>query len=137
MAATRNSHGLPAPWQQLDLAWTHVRFKNKESDDISVGRFIPNSVDQVITGRCISSGPLSADNSVRSKSSLIANLRLNRKLGAKLELSLDALNHFDRRYKDIESFYAFQLKSVTAPVSAKLVHPGAPRSLRLTLKAQF
>lgn len=150
-----NNHWLPTPWLQLDLdlAWTRARFKNEESDDITVGRYIPNSVDQVITGtvtlkdigpwsasltgRYIGSGPLSADNSVRSESSLIANLRLSRKLGAKMELSLDALNLFDRRYNDIEYYYATQLKSETAPVADKVVHPGEPRSLRLTLKAQF
>ncbi|MDC8786810.1 TonB-dependent receptor [Roseateles koreensis] len=150
-----NNHWLPTPGLQIDLdmAWTHARFKFDASDDITVGRYIPNSVDQVVTGtvtlndlgpwsmslteRYIGSGPLSADNSVRSESSLISNLRLGRSLGPKMQLNLDVLNLFDRRYNDIEYFYATQLKGEPAPVNGKVIHPGEPRTLRLTLKAQF
>lgn len=62
---------------------------------------------------------------------------LSRKLGAKRVLSLDVLNLLDRSCNDIEYFYATQLKSESAPVNDKRVHPGEPRSLRLRLRAQF
>ena len=150
-----NNHWVPRPWLllDLDLAWTHARFRNDESDDITTGKFVPNAVDRVYTGtvtlrdpgpwsmslteRYIGAGALTSDNSVRSSSSLVSNLRVSYKLGPKTRLSLDALNLFDRRYNDIEYFYASQLAGESAPVNDKVVHPGEPRSLRATLRAEF
>ena len=68
---------------------------------------------------------------------LVSNLRVSYKLGAQTRLSLDALNLFDRRYNDIEYFYASQLANESTPVNDKVVHPGEPRSLRVTLRAEF
>jgi outer membrane receptor protein involved in Fe transport len=137
----------------LDLAWTHARFKHNESDDITVGRYVPNSVDRVFTGtamlkdlgpwsvslteRYIGPGALTSDNSVRAKPSLVSNLRLSRKLSPHSELTLDLLNLFDRRYNDIEYYYATQLSGEAAPVPDKVVHPGEPRTVRLTLRMNF
>ena len=150
-----NNHWLAQPWLQfdLDLAWTHARFKNNESDDITIGRYVPNSVDRVFTGtvmlkdlgpwsvslteRYIGSGALTSDNSVRSSSSLVSNLRVSRKLSPSSELTLDLLNLFDRRYKDIEYYYATQLSGEAAPINDKVVHPGEPRTVRLTLRVNF
>ena len=150
-----NNHWVAQPWLllDLDLAWTHARFKGNEDDGITVGPFVPNSVDKVFTGtvtfkdlgpwtvslteRYIGAGALTSDNSVRSSSSLVSNLRVSYKLSSKTSLSLDALNLFDRRYNDIEYFYASQLAGESAPVNDKVVHPGEPRSLRVTLRAEF
>jgi outer membrane receptor for monomeric catechols len=150
-----NNHWVPQPWLlfDLDLAWTHARFRDNESDDITTGPFVPNSVDRVFTGtvtlqdlgpwsvslteRHIGSGALTSDNSVRSSSSLISNLRVSRKLSAKSTLSLDVLNLFDRKYNDIEYDYATQLAGEAAPVNDKVVHPGEPRTARLSLRVAF
>ena len=150
-----NNHWIPRPWLlfDLDLAWTRARFKRNESDDITTGPYVPNSVDRVFTGtvtlkdlgpwtlslteRYIGSGALTSDNSVRSSSSLLSNLRISRKLSAGSSLSLDILNLFDRRYNDIEYYYATQLKGEVAPVNDKVVHAGEPRTLRLTLRLGF
>lgn len=150
-----NNHWVPQPWLlfDLDLAWTHARFKDNESDGITTGPFVPNSVDRVFTGtvtlkdvgpwtvslteRYIGSGALTSDNSVRSRSSLVSNLRASYKLSARSTLSLDVLNLFDRRYNDIEYYYATQLKGEAAPVNDKVIHPGEPRSVRLTLNLGF
>jgi hypothetical protein len=150
-----NNHWVLQPWLQfdLDLAWTHARFKHNESDDITVGRYVPNSVDRVFTGtatlkdlgpwsvslteRYIGPGALTSDNSVRSSSSLVSNLRVSRKLSPSSELTLDLLNLFDRRYNDIEYYYATQLSGEAAPVPDKVVHPGEPRTVRLTLRMNF
>ena len=146
---------MPQPWLlvDLDLAWTHARFKDAETDDITVGRYVPNSVDRVYTGtvtlkdlgpwtlslteRYIGAGALTADNSVRASSSLVSNLRVSRRLGKSSTLTLDLLNLFDRRYNDIEYYYATQLAGETAPVNDKVLHPGEPRSARLTLRVEF
>jgi hypothetical protein len=150
-----NNHWVPRSWLlfDLDLAWTHARFRDDESDDITTGPFVPNSVDRVFTGtvtlkdlgpwsvslteRYIGSGALTSDNSVRSSSSLISNLRVSRKLAANTTLSLDVLNLFNRRYNDIEYYYATQLAGEAAPVNDKVVHPGEPRTARLTLRVGF
>lgn len=150
-----SNHWVPKPWCLVDVdwAWTHARFKDSESDGITTGSYVPNSVDQVATGtitlkdfgpwstslteRYIGSGPLTSDNSVRSSASLITNLRVGRTLSKKTALTLDVLNLFDRRYNDIEYYYATQLPGEPNPVNGKVVHPGEPRSLRLTLKVSF
>jgi outer membrane receptor protein involved in Fe transport len=150
-----NNHWVPRPGLlfDLDLAWTHARFKNAEADDITTGRFVPNSVDRVFTGtatlkdlgpwtlslteRYIGAGALTSDNSVRSSPSLVSNLRVSRKLGSSSTLTLDVLNLFNRRYNDIEYYYATQLPGEAAPVNDKVVHPGEPRTLRLTLRVGF
>jgi hypothetical protein len=150
-----NNHWVPVPWLlfDLDLAWAHARFRNDESDDITRGPFVPNAVDRVFTGtvtlkdlgpwsvslteRYIGSGALTSDNSVRSSASLISNLRVSRKLSASSSLSLDVLNLLDRRYNDIEYYYGTQLAGEAAPVNDKVVHPGEPRTVRVTLRVGF
>ena len=150
-----NNHWVPQPWLLLDfdMAWTHARFRDVEDDGITRGSFVPNAVDRVITGtvtlknlgpwtmslteRYIGSGALTSDGSVRSSPSLVANLRISRTLAPQTTLSLDVLNLFDRRYDDIQYYYATQLKGEAAPVNDKVVHPGEPRTLRLTLRTAF
>ncbi len=150
-----NNHWVPRPWLLLDLdmAWTHARFRNDESDDITIGRFVPNSVDRVITAgvtlkdlgpwtvgltqRYIGAGALTSDNSVRSRASLVGNLRVSRKLGSTSAITLDVLNLANRRYDDIAYYYATQLPGERAPVNDKVVHPGEPRTVRLTLRLGF
>jgi outer membrane receptor protein involved in Fe transport len=150
-----NNHWVPRPGLlfDLDLAWTHARFRNEETDDITVGRYVPNAVDRVFTGtvtlkdlgpwtlslteRYIGAGALTSNNSVRSSSSLVSNLRVGYKLSKNANLTLDVLNLFDRRYNDIEYFYATQLAGEAQPVNDKVVHPGEQRTARLTLRVDF
>jgi outer membrane receptor protein involved in Fe transport len=124
-----------------------------EWDDITTGPFVPNSVDRVFTGTVtlkdlgpwtlgltehhIGAGPLTCDNSVRAHASLVANLRVSRRLTPNSALTVDVLNLFGRRYNDIEYFYATQLPGEAAPVNDRVIHPGEPRTLRLTLRVDF
>ena len=142
-----NNRWVPVPWFLLDadFAWTHARFDN--------GDRIPNAVDRVasvattlrdlgpwsasLQWRYLGSGALTEDNSVRSQSSLTANLRLARKIGRHAELTLDVFNVTDRTVNDIQYFYTSQLRSETAPVDDRHVHPAEPRTLRVTLRAEF
>jgi hypothetical protein len=50
---------------------------------------------------------------------------------------VDVLNLLDRKYNDIEYCYATQLAGEAAPVNDKVIHPGEPRSVRLTLRNGF
>ncbi|KQW43755.1 MULTISPECIES: TonB-dependent receptor [unclassified Roseateles] len=146
-----NNRYVPAPWLLIDadLAWTHARF----ADFDAAGSRIPNAVDKVgsvavtlkdlgpwsasLQWRYLGSGSLIEDNSVRSRSSLTTNLRVNRKLWDKAELTVDVFNLTDRKVNDIEYFYESQLPGEAAPVADRHVHPAEPRTVRVTLKMGF
>jgi outer membrane receptor protein involved in Fe transport len=146
-----NNRYIPLPWLLIDadLAWTHARF----SDADPAGDRIPNAVDKVaslgltvrelgpwsasLQWRYLGSAALVEDNSVRSQSSLTANLRLSRRFGLKSELTLDVFNLFDRKVNDIEYFYESQLPGETTPVADRHVHPGEPRTVRVTWRQTF
>jgi outer membrane receptor protein involved in Fe transport len=137
----------PVPWFLLDadFAWTQARFDN--------GDHIPNSVDKVasvaatlrdvgpwsasLQWRYLGSGALIEDNSVRSAAASTANLRVSRRFGDPIEVTLDVFNLFDRPVDDIQYFYDSQLPGEAAPVADRHVHPAEPRTLGLTLRVAF
>ena len=145
-----NHRWTPNGWLLLDadLAWTHSR--------LGRGDRIPNAVDKVasvvltlremgpwsasLQWRYLGAGALTADNSVRSLPSLTSNLRLSYQLPSLSRgstLTLDGFNLANRRVNDIQYFYESQLPGEAAPVADRHVHPGEPRSLRLTLRLGF
>ena len=146
-----NNRWIPQPWLLVDadLAWTRARF----SDTAPEGDRIPGSVSRVgsvaVTLRDL--GPWSAslqwrylgpralveDNSVRAASTLLTNLRVSRKLGQLMDLSLDVFNLANRKVNDIEYFYESQLASEAAPQEGRHIHPAEPRTIRLTWTARF
>ncbi len=87
--------------------------------------------------RYFGSRPLIEDNSVRSPSSLLVNLRASYQAGVKQKWSLDLLNLFNRKASDIDYYYASQLKNETAPVNDIHSHPAEPRTVRLSLRLGF
>jgi outer membrane receptor protein involved in Fe transport len=146
-----NNRWIPLPWLLVDadLAWTHARF----ADADPAGSRIPNAVDKVasvaitardlglwsasIQWRYLGKGALIEDNSVRSNASFTANLRVGRKFDRNTELTLDVFNLLDRKVNDIEYFYESRLPGEAAPVADMHVHPGEPRSVRVTLRVGF
>ena len=142
-----NNRWTPARWFLLDtdFAWTHARFDN--------GDRIPNAIDRVaslaatlrdigpwsgtLQMRYLGPGALIEDNSVRSFSSVLTNLRVGSKLGTNAELTLDVFNLFDRQVNDIQYFYESQLPSEAVPVADRHVHPAEPRTVRLSLLLRF
>ena len=81
--------------------------------------------------------PLIEDNSVRSSSTQITNLRVGYKIDSKWRAHMDVFNLFDRKDSDIAYFYASQLKGEAAPVDDIHFHPVEPRTVRFTLIAYF
>jgi len=142
-----NNRWIPLSWFLLDadFAWTHARFAD--------GGHIPNSIDRVaslaatlrdlgpwsgtLQMRYLGPGALIEDNSVRSYSSVLTNLRVGRRLGTNAELTLDVFNLFDRQVNDIQYFYESQLPGEAAPVADRHVHPAEPRTVRLSLLVRF
>jgi outer membrane receptor protein involved in Fe transport len=132
-----------------DFAWSHARF----SESAPEGDYIPGAVvttanvgitvDQLgpwfgaLRWRYFGPRPLVEDNSVRSSSSSVTNLRVGYRLSPKTQVSLDVFNLFDNDVNDIEYWYDSQLPNETAPVFDRHIHPAEPRTLRLTLTHRF
>lgn len=147
-----NNRWMPAPWLLVDadFAWTSARFVGPTA---GAANRIPGAVERVasvtvtlrewgpwsasLQGRYLGPRPLVEDNSVRAPSTLLANLRVSRKFGSQVDLTLDVFNLFDRRANDIEHFYESQLPGEAAPVLDRHIHPVEPRSLRLTMQLRF
>ncbi|MGB4062701.1 MAG: TonB-dependent receptor [Azonexus sp.] len=133
-----------------DLAWSHARFRDH---DPLVGDYIPGAVTTTanigltldhlgpwfgaVRLRYFGPRPLIEDNSVRSQSSALTNLRVGYRFNPRTQLALDVYNLFDRKANDIEYWYDSQLASEGAAVDDRHVHPTEPRSLRLTISHRF
>ncbi len=146
-----NNLYLPTSWLAFDadLAWSHAQF----TDGDPVGKYIPGAVqttanvgltiDQLgpwfgaLRWRYFGPRPLVEDNSVRSASSSLTNLRVGYRLSPKTQISLDVFNLFDNDVNDIEYWYDSQLPNETAPVFDRHIHPAEPRTLRLTFAHRF
>lgn len=132
-----------------DLAWAHARF----TDSAPEGDHIPGAVEGTanlgitvdalgpwsgaLRLRYVGPRPLIEDNSVRSKSSALLNLRTAYQLASRTSLTLDVYNLLDREDNDIEYWYESQLQGEAAPVEDRHIHPTEPRTLRVTLAHRF
>jgi outer membrane receptor protein involved in Fe transport len=149
-----NNHYIAAPWLLLDgdLAVSHARFTT--DDRTTPGRYIPGSVDTVASLgatvldrgpwfghfqlRYFGPRPLIEDNSVRSKATTLAYLRVGCRVASNVRVALDVFNLFDRKASDVDYFYASRLKaSRSAAFDDIHFHPVEPRRLRLSLVANF
>ena len=91
--------------------------------------------------------PLIEDNSVRSQSTLLWNMRVGYRFDPRTRLSLDVLNLFNRQAHDIDYFYCSGLRSDAAGSTCRdgttggrddiHFHPVEPRALRLTLALNY
>jgi hypothetical protein len=143
---------LPARWIALDLtaALTRARF----SDDDSAGDRIPGAPESVASAgatvenvngwfgsvrwRYFGPRPLIEDNSVRSQSTSLVNLRIGHAVTKQIRAYLDVFNLFDRKASDVDYFYASRLQGEPAQgVDDVHFHPVESRALRATLAATF
>ncbi|MDR2220099.1 MAG: TonB-dependent receptor [Methylobacillus sp.] len=131
-----------------DFAWSRARYTRIDAG--TSGDYIPGALEKTASVgvvyddggdwsgglrlRYFGSRPLIEDNTVRSPSSTLVNLRLGYKLDRKLKLSLDVLNLFDRKVSDIDYYYASRLSGEAAPVDDIHTHPAEPRMVRFTLR---
>jgi len=131
-----------------NLAWSHARFRDQDP----AGDFIPGSISRTASvGVSGEAGPWSGgmrlryfgpralveDDSVRSPSSTLVNMKLGYKLAANLKLTVEVLNLLNRRVSDIDYYYESQLPGEAAPVADIHTHPGEMRTLRAGLAWQF
>ena len=132
-----------------DLAWSHARF----SESAPEGDYIPGAVVSVanigvtvdnfgpwfgaLRLRYFGPRPLIEDNSVRSDSSALTNLRIGYRFDKRTQLVLDVYNLFDREANDIEYWYDSQLPGEAAPAFDRHIHPTEPPTARLTISHRF
>jgi outer membrane cobalamin receptor len=149
-----NNRWMPSPKLVLDadFALTKPRFSKDEGS----GTRIPNAIEKVallaatvkdigkwnLTAQIRYIGPaaLVENNSVRSNSSSIVNLKARRKLENSNEVYVDVFNLFNRKFNDISYFAAETLRTTrNGPlISDQMqVHPGEPRSIRVTYAVKY
>ena len=132
-----------ADWLAIDadLAWSHARFRDH---DPLVGDYIPGAVSTTanigitldhlgpwfgsLRLRYFGPRPLIEDNTVRSASSALTNLRVGYRLAPRTQLALDVYNLFDRKVSDIDYYYASRLRSEAEAVARLLDAPNADRT---------
>lgn len=135
-----------------DFALSRARYSEIDPNEVP-GYYIPGAIERTAsigvsydTGARWSGGvrlryfgprPLIEDNSVRSPSSTLVNLRTSYKIDPKTRLSLDILNLFNAKVSDIDYYYASQLRGEASPVNDIHTHPSEPRSFRVSLRVSF
>ena len=151
-----NNHYVAARWLLLDadVAVSRAHFTTDQGTAPDLGRYIPGSVGTVVSLgatvtdygpwfghfqlRYFGPRPLIEDNSQRSKATTLGYLRVGYKISPDLKLALDVFNLFDRQASDIDYYYASRLPGEPAGgVNDIHFHPVEPRTLRVTLTANF
>ena len=133
----------------LNLAWTRPRYNDGGSD----GPYIVNAVTRVahlnvairdmgpwsasVGVRYIGAAPLIEDNSVQSNSSITTQLRINRRMDANLDVSLDVINLANRVNNDISYYYASRVSPSATSQQDMHVHPAEPRTLRMSARLRY
>ena len=83
--------------------------------------------------------PLVEDNSVRSASSFLVNLKLGYRLQKNVRVFVEVLNVLNKQVNDIDYYYASLLKGEASPLDAngvatgindRHIHPAEPRTVR-------
>ncbi len=151
----------PLPWLRLDgdFAATHARYANGDPGTADTepghpGSYIPNSANLISTAsatvedlgpwfgalrlRYFGRRPLIEDDSVTSKPTTLADLRIGYKFSEQAKLWLDIFNLFNNTgAHQIDYFYPSQLANETAPVYDTHFKPVEPASVRLTFSMTF
>ena len=140
------------PWLfvDFDFAWNHARFTGSapEGDHVpgapevvaqlgfAVERYGPWS--GAVFARYIGPYPLIKDNSLRSNSQALFDAQVGYAFTRNLKLRLDGFNLFNRQTNDITYYYTSRLQGEPPQgVGDTHVHPGEPRSYRVSLAYRF
>ncbi|HVY05343.1 MAG TPA: TonB-dependent receptor [Burkholderiales bacterium] len=145
------NHYKATSWLLVDFDFSASKARFTDTDP--VGNYIPGSLEKVVSFgvtvdsigpwygmlqyRYFGPRPLIEDDSVRSKSTQITNLRVGYKIDPKWRVHMDVYNLFDRKDSDVDYFYESQLKGEAAPVDDIHFHPVEPRTVRVTLTGYF
>ena len=147
------NHYRPTSWLLVDFDLSLSRAEFDDGDPNGEGNEIPGSIERVasvgvtvdslgpwygmLQYRYFGPRPLIEDDSVRSKSTQITNLRVGYKVNRMWRAHLDVFNLFDRKDDDLTYFYESQLQGEPGPVEDFHFHPVEPRTARFTVSAYF
>ena len=81
--------------------------------------------------------PLVEDNSIRSQSTTVTNLRIGRRIDKRYGITFDVFNLFDRAGSDVDYFYLSRIAPSAASVDDIHSHPIDKRALRVTVTAYW
>lgn len=141
----------PISWLivDADLAWSEARFGDSDPS----GDRIPGAVESVASVglavdhpagwyggarfRYFGEAPLIENNSVRSAPTTLVNVEAGYRFSPRFKASVAVFNVFDSRDNDITYFYESQLETEPEPVEGIHFHPVEPRTVRVTLAANF
>lgn len=150
-----NSAWHPLHWLllDLDLAWSHARFKSPDPDPRVTGDHIPGSIEWAASSgvtihelgpwtagvflRYFGPRPLVEDDSVRSSASAIFNAQASYTVTPWARLTVDVFNLFDAQVDDISYYYRSRLRSEPSAVDGVHFHPAEKRSVRLGAALSF
>ncbi len=133
----------------VDVAWSRARFRD---DPDGIGLFVPGAITRTASlSGSYERGPLTLgarlryfgprslveDDSVRSASSTLMNVKAIYALTPKFEISADVFNALNRKANDIEYFYASKLPGESNAVEDRHIHPAEGRTFRLGLRWQI
>jgi hypothetical protein len=146
-------------WLALDMdaAWSSARYR---IDPKHEGRYIEDAIRGVLSagvavpelgrfsgslrGRYLGPRWLVPDGSVSSHSSVIVNADLQIRVGSRVTLGVDLLNLLNRRYDDIEYYFATRIRDPrpggaleSSPQLDYVTHPGEPRTARVRWTVRF
>jgi outer membrane receptor protein involved in Fe transport len=147
-----NNHWRAKDWLLVDADISVSRARFTQHD--VVGDNVPGSVGKVFSLgttvtdlgpwfgqlqlRYFGPRPLVEDDSQRSKATTLAYLRVGYRFTPKLKVALDVFNLFNRKASDIDYYYESRLAGEPASgVADTHFHPVEPRSLRVTLTANY
>ncbi|AXV94630.1 TonB-dependent receptor [Ralstonia solanacearum] len=140
-----------------DAAFSRARFR----DANPVGDYIPEAIQTTASAgvswthdrwtlgarlRYFGPRPLIEDNSVRSASSLLVNLKVGYRVQKNVRVFVEVLNAFNRQVNDIDYYYASLLRGETSPLNPDgtpagildhHVHPAEPRTVRAGVAWNF
>lgn len=144
----RPSHGITI---DADIAASRARYTT--TDATVPGNYIPGAIEKTASVgiaydssgswsgglrlRYFGPRPLLEDNSVRSPSSTLLNLRAAYKMNHHIKVSVDVLNLLNRKVSDIDYFYASQLRNEPTQVNDIHTHPSEPRTLRVSIRLTY
>ncbi len=140
-----------------DAALSRARYRDYDA----AGNYIPEAIQATASmGVSVNAGrwslgararyfgprALVEDNSVRSASSFLVNLRVGYRVARNVRVFAEVLNVLGKRANDIDYYYASLLRGETSPVDAsgtptgindRHIHPAEPRTLRAGLLWSF
>jgi outer membrane receptor protein involved in Fe transport len=147
----------PAWIIDADAAFSRARFR----DSAPVGDYIPEAIQATASAgvswthnrwtlgartRYFGPRPLIEDNSVRSASSFLVNLKVGYQVQKNVRVFIEVLNVFNRQVNDIDYYYPSLLRGETSPlnpdgtaagINDHHIHPAEPRTVRAGIAWNF